>query len=125
VDHTFFSLCDLDDSTDSIEDLHDLAFVDITDFDILEDILDEVKRRLTRFLSLGGDSTLTIVLEINLDSEVFFDSLYCLATLTDDFTHLLFWYEYREEERSVWREFSTWSRETFFHLTHDVSTRID
>lgn len=41
MDHSFLTLGNLYNCTDSIEYLHDLTFVDITNFDILQYSLDE------------------------------------------------------------------------------------
>ncbi len=104
MDHSFFSLRDLDDSADRIEYLHDLAFVDITDFDILQDSPDELECRFPGFLSLRGDRTLTVIFEIHLDAIVLLDTLDRLTSLSDDFAHLLFWHEDCEEKWCKWRE---------------------
>ncbi len=87
--HTLLSTSDLDDCTDRIEDLHDFSFIDVTDLDIFEDIFDEVQCRLAADLIPSRDRTGSAVFEIDLDSELFLDTLDRLTTLTDDLSHLL------------------------------------
>lgn len=105
MNHPFFSSSELDDRTDGIEDLHDLSFVDVTDFHVFNDSLDELECFLTCLLRLRSDGTLTIIFEIDLHTELFFDALDRLASLSDHFTHFLLWYTDREEKWRIWREF--------------------
>ena len=122
MDHSFFSLADLYDSTDGIENFHNLTLIDITDFDILQYSLDIFECCLAGFLSLCCDRTLSIVFEIHLDTVVLLDTLDRLSSLTDDLTHLLLWNEDREEKWCERGEFAPRRGETFLHLFHDIAS---
>ena len=104
MDHSFFSLHQLDDRTDGVEDFDNFSFIDITDLDFLQDIQDEGLSRFSCCLIFRRDCTLSIILEIDLDSIVFLDSLDRLASLSDDFSHLLLRDKDREEKRSIRRK---------------------
>ena len=122
MDHPFFSFGYLDDRTDGIEDFHNLALIDITDFDILQYSLDIFECCLAGFLGLCRDRTLSIVFEIHLDTVVLLDTLDRLSSLTDHLTHLLLWNEDREEKWCERGEFAPRRGETFLHLFHDIAS---
>lgn len=94
MNHPFFSSANLHDGSYSIEDLHDLSIVDISNFDIFQDSLDKFQRLESADLVFCSDGTLSIVLKIYLNAEFLFNTLDCFSTLTDHFAHLLFQNKY-------------------------------